>query len=65
MMNVRPERAGEAEECCLLTLSEAKGGGKGGHANSIAQSAVHTRFILPLAARVKRAWSGRRRFGDR
>jgi hypothetical protein len=27
IMNVRPERAGVAEECCLLTLSEAKGGG--------------------------------------
>jgi hypothetical protein len=25
MMKVRPERAGVAEECCLLTLSEAKG----------------------------------------
>jgi hypothetical protein len=34
---VRWERAGVAEECCLLTLS----GAKGGHANSIAQSAVH------------------------
>lgn len=39
---VRRERAGVAEECCLLTLSEAKGG----HANSVASSAVHSSSSL-------------------
>jgi hypothetical protein len=49
VMNVRSERAAVAEECCLLTLSEEKGG----HANfdCAIRGALST---LPLS-KVKRA----------